>query len=56
MRIVFTDVSIRQFPNPDTGQVKLRDTVLPGFGCIVGKKTKSFFVMYGPDRTTKTIG
>ena len=56
MRIRLTDVAIRQFPLAETGQRKIRDEILPGFGLIVGKRTKSFFVMYGKDRRTKTLG
>lgn len=51
-----TDISIRQLTHPATGQVKVRDDTLPGFGLIVGKRTKTFFVMYGTDRRTKTLG
>jgi len=56
MRIKLTDVAVRQFPYAPKGQIKLRDDNLPGFGLIVGKASKSFFVMYGDHRTTKTIG
>ena len=56
MRIRLTDVSIRQLPFAESGQKKIRDDYLPGFGLIVGKSTKTFFVMYGKDRRTKTLG
>lgn len=56
MRIRLTDVAIRQLPLVDTGQRKIRDELLPGFGLIIGKRTKTFFVMYGKDRRTKTLG
>lgn len=56
MRTRLTEVAVRQLPFTDTGQRKIRDDYLPGFGLIVGKKTKSFFVMYGQDRRTKTLG
>jgi len=56
MRIKLTDVAIRQIPLSQDGQVKVRDETLPGFGLIVGKKAKSFFVMYGKDRRTETLG
>lgn len=56
MRIKLTDVSIRQLPFADKGQLKVRDELLPGFGVIVGKQAKSFFVMYGKDRRTETLG
>ena len=56
MRINFTTVSLRQLPFSDSGQKKIRDAQLPGFGIIVGKRSKTFFVMSGVDRKTKTIG
>lgn len=54
MRI--TDLSIRQLPFAEKGQLKLRDDNLSGFGLIVGKRTKSFFVMSGQERKTTVIG
>lgn len=56
MRIRLTDLSVRQLPFTDKGQLKIRDEILPGFGLIVGKKSKSFFVMHGKDRRTQVIG
>ncbi len=47
---------MRKMTFADTGQRKVRDDQLPGFGVIVGKRTKTFFVMTGNDRKTKTIG
>ena len=41
---------------PEKGQRRIRDDLLPGFGVTVGKRTKTFFVMYGPDRRIKTFG
>ena len=56
MRIRLTDLSIKQMPYTAAGQKKIRDDYLPGFGVIVGKANKTFFVMYGKERRTKTLG
>ena len=56
MRIKFTDLAIRSLPFADTKQVKYTDESLAGFGLIVGKRSKSFSVMYGKERTVKIIG
>jgi len=56
MGIRLTDISIRQLPFVKTGQKKIRDDYLPGFGMIIGKASKTFFVMYGKERRTKTLG
>lgn len=54
MRI--TDLAIRKLPFEANGQKRYRDDTLPGFGLIVGTKSKTFFVMYGRDRRVKTLG
>jgi integrase len=42
---------------PEKGQKRIRDDLLPGFGVTVGKRTKTFFVMYGnKERRIKTFG
>ena len=54
MRI--NELTVKQLPFPPAGQKRYRDDGLPGFGVIVGKRAKTFFVVYGPDRRTETIG
>ena len=39
-----------------SGQNRVRDDVLHGFGITVGTSSKTFFVMYGKDRRLKTLG
>lgn len=56
MRIFLTDMAIQKLSHPDQGQQKYRDTALPGFGLIVGKRTKTFFVTYGKERRNQTLG
>ena len=56
MRINLTTVALKQFPFVEKGQLKIRDAQLPGFGVIIGKRSKTFFVMSGTDRKTQTIG
>lgn len=41
---------------PEAGQKRVRDDLLPGFMVIVGKRSKTFAVMYGKDRRIKTFG
>lgn len=56
MRIVFTDITVRNLQASDKGQLKVWDTKLPGFGLVVGKRTKTFTVVYGKERRNKSIG
>lgn len=56
MRIALTDMAIRKLTPPEKGQLKVWDTNLPGFGLLVGKRTKTFLVVYGKDRRNLTIG
>lgn len=51
-----TDISVRQLPHTQTGQKRIRDDLVPGFGVTVGTRTKTFFVMQGRDRRLTTIG
>ena len=54
MRINLTTVALKQFPFVEKGQRKIRDAQLPGFGVIIGKRSKTFFVMSGTERKTQT--
>lgn len=56
MRLALSDLAVRKLKAPERGQSKHRDTVLPGFGVIVGKRTKTFFVTVGADRRNITVG
>ncbi len=56
MRIALTDMAIRKLAPPAKGQLKVWDTKTPGFGIIVGKRTKTFTVVYGEDRRNQSIG
>lgn len=51
-----TDMAIQKMPHVETGQKRVRDSTLPGFGVLVGKASKTFFVMYGERRQLKTLG
>lgn len=54
MRI--NELTIKQLPFSDKGQQRFRDDGLPGFGVLVGKRSKTFFVVHGRDRRTETLG
>lgn len=56
MRIRFTEVTLRNLPFTETGQKKYWDTSVSGFGLIVGKRTKTFVVMFGTARSIHKIG
>jgi hypothetical protein len=56
MRLQLSDLAIRKLKPPVHGQAKYRDTVLPGFGIVVGKRTKTFFVTVGEQRRNITVG
>lgn len=56
MRQRLTDLSIKQLPHPESGNQKVWDEAMPGFGIRLTKGSKSFIVMYGPDRRLKTLG
>lgn len=51
-----TDLTIKNLPFTERGQKRIRDDALPGFGVVVGKRSKSFFVMFGVKRQVRTIG
>lgn len=56
MRIAFTDLSLRKLAHPEKGQARYFDEHLPAFGLTVGKLTKTFIVIHGPNRKLRTIG
>lgn len=56
MRLKLTDITLKQFPHPESGQVRLQDADFPGFGCLIGKRTKTFFLIQGKSRQMQTIG
>lgn len=56
MRVALSDLAIRRLNPPEQGQAKYRDTVLPGFGVIVGQRTKTFFITVGKKRRNVTVG
>jgi site-specific recombinase XerD len=41
---------------PEKGSVKHFDALLPGFGVRCSSRSKSFFVQFGKERRTKTLG
>jgi len=52
-----TDLSVRKLRSPDKGQKTYFDEILPGFGVRISQGgSKSYVVMYGPNRRLKTIG
>jgi integrase len=52
-----TDRTLKTLEAPDSGQLTYWDNTLSGFGVRVSQGgTKSFVVVYGPNRTRKTIG
>lgn len=55
--IPLTDRTLKALPAPESGQETHWDSALSGFGVRVSQGgTKSFVVVYGPNRTRKTIG
>ena len=56
MRQNLTDLTLRQLPHPNAGEVKYWDTGLPGFGVRLTARSKSFFVVRGKARQLTTIG
>lgn len=56
MRLHLSDLAIRKLKPPLQGQAKYRDTVLPGFGVVVGQRTKTFFITVGEQRRNLTVG
>ena len=54
---LLTDRTLKTLPAPESGQVTYWDIALSGFGVRVSQGgTKSFVVVYGTNRTRKTIG
>lgn len=56
MRLHFSDLAIRKLKPPIQGQAKYRDTMLPGFGIVVGQRTKTFFITVGEQRRNVSVG
>ena len=55
-RTRLTDIAVRQLPSPDKGQVRYFDETTPGFGVVVGTRTKTFFVVRGEKRQYTSLG
>jgi integrase len=51
-----TELEVRALPHPEQGSTKHFDPSLPGFGVRCTVRSKSFFVMFGPERRLQTIG
>jgi len=52
-----TDIAVRALPLPDKGQRTYFDDTMPSFGIRVSQGgTRTFIVMYGPERIRKSIG
>lgn len=56
MQLNLTDLTIKHFPHPASGQVRVFDIKLPAFGFTAGTGTKTFFVMKGKPRKLLVIG
>lgn len=54
-KINLTDLAIQRLKAED-GQVRYFDQSTPGFGILVGKKSKTFFVVTGKERRMQTLG
>lgn len=50
----FTDLSLEKLKSET--QTRYMDSSLPGFGVLVGKRRKTFFVVSGTSRKLKTLG
>lgn len=55
-KVRLTDLSVRQLPAVEKGQVRYFDASTPGFGITVGARAKTFFVVRGKSRQLTTIG
>lgn len=56
MKLHLTDIAVRSL-KPDSGrQFKVWDASTPGFGVLVGERSKSWIVMYGEARRLKVLG
>lgn len=56
MKARLTDMAVRKFTNPASGQVIYWDELTPGFGLRCSPKSKSFVVMFGEKRRMRTLG
>lgn len=56
MRAKLTDLMLQRLPYPEKGQAKYWDETVPGFGVRVTQRSKSYFIVYGKRRLTKTLG
>lgn len=54
-KIALTDLAIQRLKAED-GQVRYFDQSTPGFGLLVGKRAKTFFVITGKERRMTTLG
>lgn len=55
MRLKLTDLSVAKLPFKHP-QYTAWDALLPGFGCRVGSRSKTWIVMHGKERKRLTIG
>lgn len=56
MQVRLTDITIQSLPHPTSGNVKYWDEVVRGFGVRVTSRSKSFFVVFGKQRNSRTLG
>ena len=56
MKMRLTDLGVKKLSLPPHGQVTHWDATTPGFGVRCSPKSKSYVVMYGPERRLKTLG
>src|SRR5579871_5218798 len=54
--IPFTDYSLQKVSCLDKNQTRYMCASLPGFGILVGKRKKTFFVVLGKERKLRTLG
>jgi integrase len=54
-KLNLTDLAVQRL-KPGTSQTRYFDEATPGFGILVGKKTKTFFVVTGKERRMQTLG
>ncbi|MDR3495114.1 MAG: tyrosine-type recombinase/integrase [Ancalomicrobiaceae bacterium] len=56
MRVHLTEIAVRALKPEPGKQFKVWDTATPGFGVLVGERSKSWIVMHGARRALKVIG
>lgn len=56
MKMRLTDLGVKKLSLPKAGQVTHWDETTPGFGIRCSPKSKSYVVMYAPERRLKTLG